>query len=370
MSGANSATTARQAIWPGLAVALLLAVCARWLADFAGAEIFHTSKTPVSPVLCAVLFGVLWRNLLPVPANLESGLAHGSTTVLRIGIALVGLKLTLMTVGEVGLFALPVVAACMAVALTLSRVLAGPLQLTPVLSRLLAVGTAVCGCTAVMAVAPLIRARKDEMGYAVTCVVIFGVLAMLSYPWLAHAALGHAPIAAGIFLGTAIHDTSQVIGAGLIYSQQFDAPAALAAATTAKLLRNLSMVVLIPWFAWTAAREAISADVAAVRVPSAASLVPTFVWFFLGLVILRTVGDLAIGASPGSPSSTWTLLVSYAATLSELLLTAGMAAVGLGISIKAFRGIGWRPLAAAMIIALSVGVVSLAMTTWVGRYLA
>lgn len=316
-------------------------------------------------MLCAVLFGALWRNTLGVPVRLEAGLAQASTAVLRIGIALVGLKLTLVTVGRVGFFALPIVIVCMSTALLLARLLAQPLQLSRNLTQLLAVGTAVCGCTAVMAVAPLIRARTDEVGYAVTCVVIFGLMAMLGYPWLVHAVLGANPTAAGIFLGTAIHDTSQVIGAGLIYSQQFDSPEALAAATTAKLLRNLSMVVLIPWFAWSAARHALGTE-PAVRAPGVASLVPVFVWFFIGFVLLRTVGDALLMNT--SLAADWAAAMGYASMLSEFLLVAGMAAVGLGISLASFRGIGWRPLAAAMTIALGVGIVSLAMTSWVNGW--
>ena len=365
-SAADTPDEACHPVWSGLLVAFLLAAAAKLLADLAGTAIFHTARTPVSPVLCAVLFGAIWRNTLGVAARLESGLKQASTTVLRAGIALVGLKLTLATVGQVGLLALPIVVVCISTALLLARLLAQPLQLSRDLSQLLAVGTAVCGITAVMAVAPLIRARQDEIGYAVTCIAIFGVMAMLGYPWLAHALLGANPTAAGIFLGTAIHDTSQVIGAGLIYSQQFDSPAALAAATTAKLLRNLSMVVLIPWFAWAAARHRLTTE-PAVRAPGMASLVPTFVWFFVGLVLLRTVGDLQLADS--SLAAAWAALMGYVSTLSEFLLVAGMAAVGLGISLRSFRGIGWRPLVAAMLIALSIGIVSFAMTSWVSGWM-
>ena len=117
---------------------------------------------------------------------------------------------------------------------------------------LLAVGTAVCGATAVIAVSPAIRARNDETAFAVTCVVLFGCIAMLTYPALAATFFGPTPIYAGIFLGAAIHDTTQVIGAGLIYSQQHSAPAALAAASVAKLLRNLFIILLVPAAAWLA----------------------------------------------------------------------------------------------------------------------
>src|SRR5258706_12596549 len=73
-----------------------------------------------------------------------------------------------------------------------------------------------------------------------------GLTGMLLYPWLAHGSFAADPIAAGVFLGTSIHDTSQVMGAALLYSQTFAAPTALAAATVAKLLRNLTLVVRLP----------------------------------------------------------------------------------------------------------------------------
>ena len=371
MPGAVSAPAAtHRLLWPGLLAALLLAICARALAEYAGSAVFHAAKTPVSPVLVAILLGALLRNvLLKRGLKLEAGLAVATTTVLRLGIALVGLKLTLAVVGKLGLYALPVVPLCMATAWYLAKWLAGPLQLTRNLSLLLAVGTAVCGCTAVMAVAPLIRANKDEMGYAVTCVVIFGVLAMLGYPWLAHWQFAALPAAAGIFLGTAIHDTSQVMGAGLIYSQQFDAPIALAAATTAKLLRNLSMVVLVPWFAWMAAKSATTSErtLAPVQRPSMLTLVPPFVWAFVAFVVLRSVGDFSFETSPWA--SSWHAWMNSASTASDFLLTMGMAAVGLGISFGSFRGIGWRPLLAAMAIAISVGALSFGITTVVSHWM-
>src|SRR5262249_57129922 len=81
-------------------------------------------------------------------------------------------------------------------------------------------------------------------------VVMFCCIAMLLYQCLAGHFFGDSPVHAGVFLGTAIHDTSQVIGSALIYSQQAAAPDALSAASVAKLLRNLSIVVLIPAAAW------------------------------------------------------------------------------------------------------------------------
>jgi uncharacterized membrane protein YadS len=99
------------------------------------------------------------------------------------------------------------------------------------------------------------------------------------------------PLAAGIFLGTAIHDTSQVVGAGLIYSQQFHSPQALAAATVAKLLRNLSLAVVVP-SAWREARERHAAGAGRLT-----TYVPWFVVGFIACAVLRTVGDTAVAGN-------------------------------------------------------------------------
>jgi uncharacterized membrane protein YadS len=195
--------------------------------------------------------------------------------------------------------------------------------------------------------------------------VLFGCMAMLFYPWVAGHFLASSPVHAGIFLGTAIHDTSQVIGAALIYSQQAGAPAALAAASVAKLLRNLSIAVLIPVAAWLTARHEAAAERAAEpeeRVPAApagkTSLVPFFVLAFIGFIALRTAGDALF---PGT--TLWPALVNTGYTASDLFLICGMTAVGLSVSFTDMWRIGWRPLAAGLIVATLVGLCSLTLTS-------
>ena len=247
--------TALRAAAPGLALAIALAAFARGMAASLAHGVGGLPEFPLSPVMCAVLLGMLWRNTLGVPLWATRGLNWAMHRLLRIGIALVGLRLTLAGATAIAATALPVALSCLLVALgagvAISRLLGVPRRL----GLLLAIGTAVCGCTAVVAISPVIRARHAETAFAVTCVVLFGCIAMLLYPWVAGHFFAAAPVYAGIFLGTAIHDTSQVIGAALIYSQQAAAPAALAAASVAKLLRNLSIAVLIPLAAWLTQRH-------------------------------------------------------------------------------------------------------------------
>jgi uncharacterized integral membrane protein (TIGR00698 family) len=347
-------------------VAIALAIAARAMAAKFAAGFGGLPKFPLSPVMCAVLLGMLWRNTLGVPGWATQGLNWAMHRLLRVGIALVGLRLTLGFATSIAATALPVALTCFSVALAagigISRLLAVPRRL----GLLLAIGTAVCGCTAVVAISPVIRARHAETAFAVTCVVLFGCTAMLLYPWVAGHFFAASPVHAGIFLGTAIHDTSQVIGAALIYSQQAGAPTALAAASVAKLLRNLSIAVLIPVAAWLTQRhEAASGEVATsageapAPVRGATALVPLFVLAFVGFIVVRTGGDALWHTS----QPLWQAFVNTGYTASDLFLTCGMTAVGLSVSFLDMWRIGWRPLAAGFIVATLVGACSLTLTS-------
>ena len=369
----NNVWVSVRRVVPGVLVAIVLAVLAKSMSDSIAQGAIGLPKIPLSPVLYAVLIGMLWRNTLGVPAWTSDGLNWAMHRLLRTGIALVGLRLTLAGASAIALTALPVALGCLATALVaglgLSRVLSVPRRL----GILLAIGTAVCGCTAVVAMSPVIRAKHAETAFAVTCVVLFGCVAMLLYPWLAGHFFGHSPVHAGVFLGTAIHDTSQVIGSALIYSQQANAPDALSAASVAKLLRNLSIIVLIPAAAWLMrkeeAREAQERsddprlEGAPLRAPKS-SAVPFFVFAFILFVIIRTAGDGVF--HPDAPM--WHAAVNAGQTASELFLVCGMTAVGLSVSFNDMWRIGWRPLAAGFLVATLVGLCSLTLTSSMYRF--
>lgn len=369
---------------PGVLVAILLAVLAKSMSDSVAQGAVGLPKIPLSPVLYAVLLGMLWRNTVGVPAWTTEGLNWAMHRLLRTGIALVGLRLTLAGASAIAVTALPVALGCLATALVAGIVISRLLAVPKRLGVLLAIGTAVCGCTAVVAMSPVIRAKHAETAFAVTCVVLFGCVAMLLYPWVAGHFFGDSPVHAGVFLGTAIHDTSQVIGSALIYSQQVGAPDALSAASVAKLLRNLSIVVLIPLAAWLVRRDetreegdiapadrgqtsqagnASRADGAPLRSPKS-SAVPFFVFAFILFVIVRTVGDSMFHAD----APMWHAVVNAGQSASELFLVCGMTAVGLSVSFTDMWRIGWRPLAAGFIVATLVGACSLTLTLGMHRF--
>ncbi len=362
MTTAIPARASWLSILPGIAAATAIAITARYGSDWLGAAILNTGKSPVSPIMLAVLAGIFIRSVIGVAAGFERGVAAASGTVLRVGLALVGLRLTLLGLGSLGLSALPVVAGCLAVAWLVIPWIARALGLRGSLVTLLTVGTSVCGCTAIMAVSPVIRARVEETGYAVTIVVIVGLTGMLLYPGLAHWMFSADPRAAGIFLGTSIHDTSQVIGAALLYSGQYQVPEALDAATVTKLMRNLTLIAVVPALALIESRKG-APDGGAVASSASATLVPGFVIAFVLMAAARSLGDMLSAGAPGFAASIWAPGLALANQASELLLTIGMAAVGLTVELQRLRRVGWQPLAAGVAAAILMAAVSLSLVT-------
>ena len=115
------------------------------------------------------------------------------------------------------------------------------------MAYLISIGSSVCGTTAIMATAPVIKANKSEISYAIANITLFGILSMLFYPYFSNFYFEGNSLFAGLFLGTAIHETSQVAAAGLIYDQQYNSPETLNIATVTKLLRNTFLIVMIPF---------------------------------------------------------------------------------------------------------------------------
>ncbi|HEX9474913.1 MAG TPA: putative sulfate exporter family transporter [Steroidobacteraceae bacterium] len=345
----------------GVLGAAAIAVLAMSVSSLLGQAVFHVRHSPVSPVMLAVVCGVALGQLPAVASRVRSGACFASCQILQLGIVLVGLKLSFASTLLIAGRALPIVAACLLVSALASLLLARALGLRREFGLLIAIGTSVCGCTAVLASSPLLCVRKEEMGYAISCVVIMGLTGMLLYPWLAHASFTADPIAAGIFLGTSIHDTSQVMGAALLYSQTFAAPSALAAATVAKLLRNLTLVVLLPTLAIRNARRDCELKIDEqtgrsgwwTQLHLLRSAIPPFVLLFILLVATRNLGDAAAAAGT-IPGELWAQFGDAAAHVSEYALTIGMAGVGLTLSVTELPRLGLRPFAVAAGAALVV----------------
>ena len=341
---------------PGLLLAGALAQTGHLISGAMGGGLLGVESSPVSPILIAILLGLLIRNTIGLPQIFEHGLDLSIKRILRLGVALLGIKLSVFAVGGIGLSALPIVVACIGSALLVTGLATRLLALPMRLGTLVAVGTAICGNTAIVATAPVIGASDDETSYAVGTITLFGLLALFFYPFVAHFLFGADALLSGIFLGTAIHDTAQVAGAGLLYDQQFSAPYALEAATVTKLLRNTFMILVIPLAAIAYRREENSSS--AVRL-GIRKIVPFFVIGFVLMAGLRTWGDLGEAPLGGLlTAEQWEAVIAGVSDLSVVFLTVAMAAVGLGTHLARLKVLGFRPLAVGFMAALAVGAVS------------
>jgi uncharacterized integral membrane protein (TIGR00698 family) len=274
--------------------------------------------------------------------------------VLRIGIVLLGLKLSIVEVGTIGLKSLPVILVTIPAAILVVTYLARRMGLADRLGTLIAIGTSICGNTAIVAVSPTIGAKEEETSYAVACITVFGLFAMLAYPFVAHWLFGRDSFAAGVFLGSAVHDTSQVAGAGMVYQDYYRDAQALDVATVTKLERNLSMLIVIPLMAILYHRRSSEGSAP----PPWWTMVPLFVIGFACMSALRSIGDLGERPFGLLTPDQWHGFVKLASHVTTYCLGIAMAGVGLGTSIKGLKRIGFKPLGLGLVSALIVGIIS------------
>lgn len=344
--------------WGGIAVAVAVSLIAAPAADVVGHNLLGFERSPVSDIMMAIIIGMVIANTVALPERLAPGLKFCASTVLRIGIMLLGIRLSLLGAGQFTLVALPFVALAISIGLISIRVLGRSIGLSPQLSGLIAVGTSICGATAIVATAPLIKAKGAEVSYAIACITVFGLAAMFAYPFLAYWIFASQPELAGLFLGTSIHETAQVAGAGLMYESQFDAPLALETATVTKLTRNLCMIAVIPLVGYLYSTQERAAGEGATQIRWL-SMVPWFIVGFALMSAVRTVGDLGDRPFGVLDPSTWDAGVRFVRALAERCLLIAMAAVGLTSLFGGMREIGLRPFALGLFAALLIGVVSL-----------
>ena len=364
---------------PGVLAAFIVMLAGFWLADRLGQAILAaqglTGSSPISGVPVAIVLGLLLRNTLPLPSALNPGLKFATTTILRAGIVIVGIRLSVFDVLKLGIAGLPVVLAAIATGLVFVTWFNRKLGLPPRLGTLIAAGTSICGVTAIVSTAPAIDADEREVAYAVANVVAFGLFGMLTYPYLAHALLPTSETI-GLFLGTAVHDTSQVVGAALTYKQVYGDDIVLRVATVTKLTRNIFLAAVIPILTWmhikASARGAQGAQGA--RSATFASLVPGFVIGFLLMAVVRSIGDWTL-TSNGAAFGVWTAAQWASITkqlgdywASQIFLGTAMAAVGLNTNFAVFKGVGLKPFAVGMAGAIVVGAVGVTMALIFGRF--
>jgi len=340
-------------VLPGLIVTIACAIAARFLHGLLPAK----AAAVVGEVVVAVLLGLVIGNVLALPEALAPGIRFSFHSLLRMAIVVLGAQFSFQQVVAIGGKAVLMIVILMTLALLVAHALGRLAGVPGRLATLIGVGTAVCGNTAISATAPVIRARDEEVSFAVATNTLFGTLAVFLYPLLGHW-LGLSSAAFGTWAGTAVNDTSQVVATGFAFSD-----AAGRVATAVKLTRNALMgpviVVIGLVYARGAGRETGGAGAEiGTRIRQS---IPLFVLGFLLVAVLNTVGVIGwLGARLHRD------LPHDLQAVSRFLILVALSGVGLSTRLSAMRRIGATPFLVGFATAVTTALASYFLIRWMG----
>ena len=337
----------------GIMLCIITAITAIYLSNYVGITLLEFKKSPLSPIIFAILLGLIVNNITIRLVNLEPGFNFCIKYLLKLGIIFLGIRLSLLDFVLYGSKSLIVVIPCILSTIIIISLLKNKFDVSENLSLLIAVGTSICGATAIVALAPSINAKKTEITYAIANITVFGLLAMFIYPIVANLVFSN-DLSIGLFLGSSIHETAQVAGSGLIYAEQYSRQDVVGIAMLTKLVRNTLMVIVIPYLA----QRSLSNNNTK---PNVSTIFPYFIIGFIVFGLVRTFGDYYFLTQNDSIINNWNLIIQYIKKLAEFLLIIAMAAIGYNTNFKYFKKLGIKPFYLGFIAASMVGLISISI---------
>ena len=336
---------------PGIILAFVLYTLSQGINNIIGIELLGYAKSPISTAMIAILFGMLFGNIFKIREIFLKGLDFTQKNILKLGIICLGIQLKPFEFLEFGKIAIPLIIICIISVLLVIKFVTKKIIIPTRMAYLISVGSTVCGTTAIMAMAPVIGAKKNEVSYAIANITLFGILSMLIYPYFANFYFNSEPLLIGMFLGTSIHETAQVAAAGLIYDQQFNSPETLNVATVTKLIRNTFLIVMIPLFAYLYSRSQTKQ-----KKYSIISIFPYFVLGFVAMIVFRNLGDHVFFINQ---NEIWSNTIENIKFLSKIFLTMAMAAIGLSTNFRDIKNMGYKPFLVGFFAMATVGIISI-----------
>jgi len=319
---------------PGLALSAALAAVSIWLGTSGWLQAHGMSALTVAIVLGIVLGNTLYPF---VAVSSGAGVVFSKQTLLRAGVILYGLRLTLHDIGQVGFSGVLIDALLLSSTFGLALILGTRLfGLDRPTALLIGAGNAICGAAAVMATEPLLRAKAEHVTVAISTVVVFGTLAIFLYPALYQLnqhwhLLPAGSRAFGIYAGSTIHEVAQVFAAGRSISVE--------TANTAVITKMVRVMMLAPflialsaWLARKSAGENGTESGANTAAGPRRLTIPWFAFAFIGMVVFNSLALL--------PHA----VVGTAIDVDTFLLAMAMGALGLTTHLSAIRRAGIKPL--------------------------
>lgn len=305
---------------PGLLLTGCITAAAYLLAVLPGLAVMGTLGI-------ALFLGLAARAVIGLPKATERGVDFSAKTLLRLGIVLLGVRLNFALIGEAGLMVLVLDLGVIVLGIVFIERLGWWLGVSRSLRLSIAVGSSICGASAIVAAAPIVRAKKDEISVSVATVSILGTLGVLAYTVLG-AALGLDAVAYGLMTGATLQEVGQVLAAGFALGPQAGDLATITKLTRVALLAPVLIVVGVLLIRWDSRDDGQSSDasVQTERPP----LLPAFLFGFLVVGGVNTLGFI--------PPQ----LAGWMQTVSLILTAAAMAGIGLNVDFRALRKIGGK----------------------------
>lgn len=332
---ALSATHQRiRTLAPGVVVSLIVGAAASFLSEHYAAPV----------MLFALLLGMA-LNFLAVDGPCKVGIEFTARTVLRLGVALLGMRITLDQIASLGWKPVALVVILVVVTILVSVVVAKALGFSRLFGMLTGGATAICGASAALALAAALpqHPRKEHATlFTVIGVSALSTLAMILYPMIAQW-LHLPPAQAGVFLGATIHDVAQVVGAGYSMSTETGD-----IATVVKLMRVAMLLPVIVCAAMITRRQGLEAG---------GQRPPLLPWFAVGFLLLACVN-----------STGWVPAVVQGGIndLSRGCLVVAISALGMKTQLKALASVGLKPIALMVGESVFLVLLVLALMHWVG----
>ncbi|NBI06195.1 YeiH family protein [Senegalia massiliensis] len=286
--------------------------------------------------MIGLFIGMIILNIMPnIDKEFKAGTSFAGKKFLKWGIILAGATLNFSQILGYGAMAMPLIIFNIILAFSVAYFVGKKLNLTPNTCTLVGGGSCICGGTAIATLASIIKAKEEEIAYAMTAIFLFDIFAALIYPYLAEA-IGLTVNQFGILAGTAINDTSSVAAAEATYNTLTNGDSTLA--ITVKLART-TMLILVSIAATfiTVRNESKLNKSAEENLSICKTVMKVFPWFigiFLGMAILNTIGVFNI-----IPNSAVFFKTSY-----KFLITAALVGVGFKIQFKELFTKGTKPI--------------------------
>lgn len=310
----------------------------------------HLALPNIEYVLWAIIFGLIVSNTVGVSSVFRKGVATYEFW-LKVGIVLLGVRFLLGDVLKLGGASLVLVGIELAVSIALMTALGRWLKLSPKLTSLLAIGSSICGVSAIIAAKGAIDADDEDASYAIAAILALGAFSLFAFPAIGHA-LGLSDHAFGLWAGLAVDNTAEATAAGAIYSD-----AAAKFAVLAKTARNATIGFVVLGYAIYWARKSGQQPVG----NKAAFLWQKFPKFVLGFLLVSALATAGVfsKAQMGDIAnlSRWAFLLTFAG-------------VGLQTNLRTLFKQGWRPLLAGTIGEFAIAGITLVLVLIASRGLS